>query len=153
MPEERKIIARNRKARRDYHIEEDLEAGLSLVGCEVKSIRAGKVSIGEAYVRLDGKGALIVGMHVNHYPPAGPFQPREDRSRRLLLHKREIRHLRRAIERKGMTVVPLELYLRGSLIKLKIGVARGKRQYDKRDAMRKRDDERTARRTLKERSS
>ena len=120
---------------------------------EVNSLRAGKVILRDGYATIDSRGEMMLyNVHISFYSFAthNPNEPL--RVRKLLLHKREIRHLRRAIERKGMTVVPLELYLRGSLIKLKIGIARGKRQYDKRDAMRKRDDERSARRTLKERS-
>jgi SsrA-binding protein len=141
-----KILARNRRARHDYFIEEDFEAGIALEGSEVKSIRAGRVSIAEAYVRVSGDGAWVVGMHVARYKPAGSFQPDETRSRRLLLHEREIRVLAVGVERRGMTIIPLELYLRGKLVKLRIGLGRGKRQYDKRQELRRREDERAAQR-------
>ncbi|MCX7021703.1 MAG: SsrA-binding protein SmpB [bacterium] len=140
------VLARNRRARHDYAIEEDFEAGIALEGSEVKSIRAGHASIAEAYVRVSEGEAWVVGMHVARYKPAGSFQPEEARSRRLLLHYREIRELTVGVERRGMTIVPLELYLRGKLVKLRIGLGRGRRQYDKRQELRRREDELTARR-------
>ncbi|MCK4593146.1 SsrA-binding protein SmpB [bacterium] len=151
MEEDVKVITRNRRARHDYSIEEDFEAGIALEGSEVKSIRAGRVSIAEAYVRISGTEAWVVGMHVARYGPAGIFQPEETRSRRLLLHRREIHRLAVGVERMGMTIVPLELYFRGKLAKLRIGLGRGKRRYDKRQEIRRREDERAAQRAEAER--
>jgi SsrA-binding protein len=142
MKDDVRIVARNRRARHDYDLEEDFE---------VKSIRAGRVSITEAYVRVEGSEARVVGMHVARYKPAGAFQPEETRPRRLLLHRREIRQLAVGVERRGMTIVPLELYLRGKLVKLRIGLGRGRRRYDKRQELRRREDERAARRAASER--
>jgi len=151
MEEDVKVITRNRRARHNYSIEEDFEAGIALEGSEVKSIRAGRVSIAEAYVRISGGEAWVVGMHVARYGPAGVFQPDETRQRRLLLHQREIHRLRVGVERRGMTIVPLALYFRGKLAKLRIGIGHGKRRYDKRQEIRRREDERTAQRAEAER--
>jgi SsrA-binding protein len=145
-----KTIARNRKARHNFEITDTLEAGLALAGSEVKSIRAGKVSIAEAYVKVVEGEAWIVGMHISHYGPAGDFGHEEDRPRRLLLHRRELNRLAAAVDRKGMTLVPLELYFRGAFAKLRIGLARGKRQYDKRESIREREDKRRARAAVRE---
>ncbi len=151
MEEDVKVITRNRRARHDYSIEEDFEAGIALEGSEVKSIRAGRVSIAEAYVRISGGEAWVVGMHVARYEPAGIFQPEETRSRRLLLHRREIHRLAIGVERMGMAIVPLELYFRGKLAKLRIGLGHGKRRYDKRQEIRRREDERATQRAEAER--
>lgn len=151
MEEDIKVITRNRRARHNYSIEEDFEAGIALKGSEVKSIRAGRVSIAEAYVRISGGEAWVVGMHIARYKPAGVFQPDETRQRRLLLHRREIHRLRVGVERRGMTIVPLELYFRGKLAKLRIGIGHGKRRYDKRQEIRRREDERAAQRAEAER--
>jgi len=146
MDEAVKVIARNRRARHDYAFDEEFEAGVALEGSEVKSIREGRVSIAEAYVRIGEGGAWVVGMHVARYKPAGHFQPDETRPRRLLLHRREIHTLAVGVERRGMTIVPLELYLRGRLVKLRIGLGRGKRLYDKRQELRRREEELAAQR-------
>ncbi len=144
-----KTVTVNRRATHDYHILETLEAGLSLLGTEIKSIREGRVSIREAYVRPEGEEMWLMGAHVAHYPPAGPANHDPTRSRRLLLHRRQVRELSRRVEAEGMTIVPLRLYLKGGLAKLEIGLARGKRRYDKRAAMAKRDAERQMQRALR----
>ena len=144
-----KTVTVNRKVQHDYHILRTLEAGLSLLGTEIKSIRDGRVSIREAYVRPDDREIWLVGAHVAHYPPAGSANHDPTRRRRLLLHKRQIAELRRAVETEGVTIVPLRLYLKGGRAKLEIAVARGKRRYDKRAAIAKRDAERQIERALR----
>jgi SsrA-binding protein len=135
----KKIVARNRKARFEYELLETYEAGLELKGTEIKSIRAGQVSLGEAYVRTNGRQAWLVGAHIAPYDQASVFNHDPERDRRLLLHKREIKALWDAVRLKGMTIIPTMLYLRNGLAKVEIAVARGKRQYDKRQAIKKRD--------------
>lgn len=144
-----KTVTVNRKAQHDYHIVRTLEAGLSLRGTEIKSIREGRVSIREAYVRPDGGEVWLVGAHIAHYAPAGSTNHDPTRRRRLLLHKRQIAELRRAVESEGVTIVPLRLYLKGGRAKLEIAVGRGKKRYDKRAAMAKRDADRQMQRALR----
>ncbi len=144
-----KTVTVNRKVRYDYHILRTLEAGLSLLGTEIKSFRDGRVSIREAYVRPDDREIWLVGAHVAHYPPAGSANHDPTRRRRLLLHKRQIAELRRAVESEGVTIVPVRLYLKGGRAKLEIAVARGKKRYDKRAAIAKRDAERQIERALR----
>jgi SsrA-binding protein len=146
-----KTISVNRKARHDYHILRTLEAGLSLLGTEIKSIREGRVSIREAYVRPEEGEMWLVGAHVAHYPPAASRNHDPTRRRRLLLHKRQIGELARAVDSEGVTIVPLRLYLRDGRAKLEIGLARGKKRYDKRAAIAKRDAERQMQRATRRR--
>ena len=144
----RKIVARNRKAKFEYDLLETYEAGLELKGTEIKSIRAGQVSLSEAYVRTNGRQAWLVGAHIAPYDQASAFNHEPERDRRLLLHKREIKALWDAVRLKGMTIIPTMLYLRDGLAKLEIAVAKGKRQYDKRQAIKKRDMARDVDRAL-----
>ena len=144
-----KTVTVNRKAQHDYHIVRTLEAGLSLRGTEIKSIREGRVSIREAYVRPDDGGIWLVGAHIAHYAPAASANHDPTRRRRLLLHKRQIAELRRAVESEGVTIVPLRLYLKGGRAKLEIAVGRGKKRYDKRAAIAKRDADRQMQRALR----
>ncbi len=144
-----KTVTVNRKAQHDYHIVRTLEAGLSLRGTEIKSIREGRVSIREAYVRPDDGEVWLVGAHIAHYAPAGSTNHDPTRRRRLLLHKRQIAELRRAVESEGVTIVPLRLYLKGGRAKLEIAVGRGKKRYDKRAAIAKRDADRQMQRALR----
>lgn len=144
-----KVVAVNRKATHDYHILRTLEAGISLLGTEIKSIREGRVSIREAYVRPQNGEMWLVGAHVAHYPPAGRAQHDPTRSRRLLLHRKEIRELSREVESSGATIVPLRLYLKDGRAKLEIALARGKKAYDKRQAIAKREADRAIRRALR----
>ena len=137
-----KTVTLNRKVQHDYHILRTLEAGLSLVGTEIKSIR-------EAYVRPDDGEMWLVGAHIAHYAPAGSTNHDPTRRRRLLLHKRQIAELRRAVESEGVTIVPLRLYLKAGRAKLEVAVARGKRHYDKRAAIAKKDAERQMQRALR----
>lgn len=136
---EEKTVSTNRKARFEYHILDTFEAGLVLKGTEIKSVRKGQISLQEAYVRTDGKQAWLVGAHVAPYEHAGIFQHDPDREKKLLLHKRQIRELYDAVRIKGLTIVPMRVYLKGSRAKLEIAIAKGKKQYDKREAIKKRD--------------
>lgn len=144
----KKIIARNRKARFEYDLIETFEAGLELKGTEIKSIRAGQVSLSEAYVRTNGRQAWLVGAHIAPYDQASIFNHEPERDRRLLLHKREIKALWDAVRLKGMTIIPTMLYLRDGRAKLEIALAKGKRQYDKRQAIKKRDMDRDVDRAM-----
>lgn len=134
-----KVVSTNRKARFEYFISDTYEAGLVLKGTEIKSIRQGKMSLQEAYVRTDGEEAWLVGAHIAPYDQASNAQHNPTRDRKLLLHKKEIRQLWNAIRIKGMTIIPLRVYLKAGRAKLEIGVARGKKQYDKRESIKERD--------------
>jgi len=144
-----KTVTVNRKALHDYHVLRTLEAGLSLLGTEIKSIREGRVSIREAYVRPQGGEMWLVGAHISQYPPAAGRNHDPTRSRRLLLHGKEIWELTRAVESEGVTIVPLRLYLKDGRAKLEIALARGKKHYDKRAAIAKREADRQMRRALR----
>ena len=146
-----KTITLNRKVQHDYHILRTLEAGLSLLGTEIKSIREGRVSIREAYVRPEGGEMWLVGAHVSHYAPAASMNHDPTRKRRLLLHRRQIADLERAVQAEGVTLVPLRLYLKGGRAKLEIALGRGKKRYDKRAAIAKRDAERQMQRAMRRR--
>ncbi|HOT99341.1 MAG TPA: SsrA-binding protein SmpB [Anaerolineaceae bacterium] len=134
-----KVVATNKKARFEYFIEETFEAGLALKGTEIKSIRMGQISLQEAYVRTDGQQAWLVGAHVAPYEHASAYQHDPSRERKLLLHKREIKTLWDAVRIKGMTIVPIRVYLKAGKAKLEIGIAKGKKQYDKRESIKERD--------------
>jgi SsrA-binding protein len=137
-----KILIKNRKARHEYFIEETYEAGLALVGSEVKSIRAGMANIKEAYVRVANNEVEIIGMHISPYEKGSAFNLDPIRTRKLLLHKKEIIKLNAFVAQKGLTLVPLTLYLKKGLVKLEVGVARGKKLYDKRQDIKARDAQR-----------
>jgi len=142
-------IATNRRARRDYHLHETYEAGLELLGSEVKSVRNRKVSIEQSYGRLIGGELFVVGMHVAEYEQAGPFTHKPLRPRKLLLHRREIGRIAAKITQKGFTLVPTRLYFSRGYAKLQVAIATGKRKYDKREDIRRRDAEREMRREMK----
>ena len=138
-----KVVATNRKARFEYFIIDTYEAGISLMGSEIKSVRSGQMSLGEAYVRVeDGKEAWLVGAHIAPYEPASRYNHNPTRNRRLLLNKREIRKLWNEVRLKGVTIIPLRVYLTHGLAKVEIGVAKGKKLYDKRESIAKRDAQR-----------
>ena len=145
------MVSQNRRAFHDYFIEETLEAGISLTGSEIKSIRDGKVTISEAYVRVDNGEVWLVGAHINPYSHGAYANHDPDRPRKLLVHKREIINLREAIERKGLTIVPLRVRLKNSRAKVDIGVARGKHLYDKRQSEMARDAKRDMDRAVRSR--
>ncbi|GBD14301.1 SsrA-binding protein [bacterium HR25] len=140
-----KTITVNRKAYHDYHILKSYEAGIQLTGTEIKSLRDGRISIREAYVRPEEGEMWLVGAHIAHYPPAGRWNHEPTRKRRLLLHAKEIRELTEAVRAQGMTIVPLRVYLKNGLAKVEIALARGKRKYDKREALARREAERRMR--------
>ena len=146
-----KVVATNRKARHEYFILDTMEAGLELRGSEIKSIRAGQISLAEAYVQVDGKQAWLVDAHVAPYEQANRFNHDPRRPRRLLLHSSEIRELWQEVRQKGVTIVPLRVYLQDGRAKLEIAVAKGKKLYDKRAAIAERDAKREMDRQLRRR--
>jgi len=143
-------VASNRKAFHDYTIDDRLEAGLVLRGSEIKSIRAGKVNLRDSYVAFRGNEAWLVGAHIAGYNQASYLDHEPLRDRKLLLHRREILKWRARVEQRGLTVVPLRLYLKDNRAKVEIGLAQGKRLYDKRQAISKRETDRSLRRAMKE---
>jgi len=145
----KKTVARNRKALHEYHIVDRYEAGIVLAGPEVKSIRAGKVSLAEAFARIDGGEAFLYGMHVTPYDPASRWNVDATRPRKLLLNRREIRRLIGATQQEGFTLVPLELYLKDGLIKVELALARGKKRFDKREDLKKRAADREIQRAVR----
>lgn len=147
---ENKVLANNKRARHDYFIEKIWEAGIALKGTEVKSVRQGHVSIQQSYVDIHDGEAWIKGLHISPYEQGNRYNMDPIRDRRLLLHKKEIRQLAQAVQRDGYTIVPLCVALRGSLIKVDIALARGKKLYDKRESLREADDQRRIERTLKD---
>lgn len=146
-----KIIARNKKARHDYFVEETLEAGIELVGTEVKSIRGGKVNIKDSFARVDRGELYLYNMHISPYEKGNIYNKDPVRTRKLLVHKREIRRLIGYTQQKGLTLVPLTVYITRGLVKIELAIARGKKSYDKRDAMAERDAQRRIERAVKER--
>lgn len=146
-----KVVAKNRKAGRDYFLLEHYEAGLVLKGSEIKSIRSGQMSISEAYVRVDGQEAWLVDAHIAPYDLANIHNHDPRRTRKLLLHRKEIRKLWDNVRQKGMTVIPVKVYLKDGLAKVEIALAKGKRQYDKRQVIAKRDAQRDIERQIRRR--
>ncbi len=144
-----KLIANNKKAFHDYFIEESFEAGISLVGTEVKSLRMGKCSIKESYIDIVNGEAVIYGMNISPYEKGNIFNKDPLRPRKLLLHKSEINKLFGAVQQQGYTIVPLKIYFKGSLAKAEIGLARGKKLYDKREDIAKKDARREMEREFK----
>lgn len=143
-------LAINKKARHEYQVIDKFEAGIALTGAEVKSVRAERMNLTGAYVSIASGNAILVGAHIPRYPQAGKqpdYDP--DRTRRLLLHQRELAKLAGKMEQKGLTLVPLSVYTKGPFIKLEIGLARGKQQFEKRDTLKKRDLDRDIRRHAK----
>jgi SsrA-binding protein len=145
----KKVVVRNKKARHEFHILDTYEAGLVLRGPEVKSIREGKVSLAEAFARIDDGEAWIHGMHVTPYDPAGRWNQDPVRPRKLLLRNDEIRRLIGAIQEKGLALVPLELYFRRGHAKLALALARGKKLHDKRETLKRRTHEREMQREMR----
>ena len=148
-----KVVAQNKKARHDYFIDETLEAGIVLSGTEVKSVRLGKSNLNDSYAAIEGGEVFIFGMHISPYERGNIFNLDPLRERKLLLHRKEINKLLGAISQKGLTVVPLSLYFRRGKIKVELGVARGKKLYDKRGDMLERAAQREIDRKLKERNT
>jgi len=144
-----KVVATNRKAKHEYFLLESFEAGLALQGSEIKSIRAGRVSLAQAYVAVKNGEAWLLNAHIAPYDEASRFNHDPLRPRKLLLRRTEIRKLEQEIKLKGVTIVPLRIYLKGGLAKVEISVAKGKKLHDKRAAIAKRDSEREIQRQLK----
>lgn len=147
-----KLIANNKKARHDYFLEETFEAGVELHGTEVKSLRQGNCSIKEAFVHIENGEVIIYGMHISPYEKGNIFNKDPMRPKRLLLHKKEIMRLLGKIKEKGYTLVPVQVYFKGSLVKVEIALARGKKLYDKRQDIAKKDARREAERDFKVRN-
>jgi SsrA-binding protein len=137
-----KVVATNRKASHEYFLLENIEAGISLQGSEIKSIRAGQISLAEAYVQIDGREAWLVDAHIAPYEQANQFNHEPRRPRRLLLHRQEIRRLWNQVRQKGVTIVPTRVYLKEGRAKVEIAIAKGKKLYDKRETIAKRDMQR-----------
>lgn len=144
-----RLIANNKKAYHDYFIEESFEAGISLRGTEVKSLRMGKCSIKESFIRIEHGEVFIFGMHISPYEKGNIFNKDPLRVRKLLIHRYEINKIQGKIAEKGYTLVPLRVYFKGSLVKVEIGVAKGKKLYDKRQDIAKKDQRREAQRDFK----
>jgi len=146
-----KIVATNRKAYHNYLIQESFEAGLVLTGTEIKSIRDGKVNINDAYVRPEGGELWLVNAYIARYEPGSYMSHDPTRRRRLLMHRKEVNLLTGRVQEKGLTLVPLKVYLKDSLAKLEVAVARGKKLYDKREKVAERDSDREIQRAVKRR--
>lgn len=144
-----KLVANNKKAYHDYFIDDTFEAGIELYGTEVKSIRMGKCSIKESFIRIERGEMFLYGMHVNPYEKGNIFNKDPLRVRKLLLHKSEIVKLGAKIAEKGFTLVPLQVYFKGSLVKVEVGLAKGKKLYDKREDIAKKDQRREMEREMK----
>jgi len=144
-----KLIANNKKAYHDYFILDTYEAGIALHGTEVKSLRMGKCSVKESFIRVENGEVFIYGMHINPYEKGNIFNKDPLRPRKLLLHKAEINKMIGKTKEKGMAIVPLKVYFKGSLVKVEIGLARGKKLYDKRNDIAKKDQQREAQRDFK----
>lgn len=147
-----KTIIENRKARHEYLFLEKYEAGIELFGTEVKSLRAGKASLVDAFARIENGQVWLYNLHISHYEFGNINNHEEKRPRRLLLHKGEIARLHAAVREKGLTLVPVRLYFSAALVKVELALARGKKLYDKRDSMVERDSKRQIERAMKERS-
>ena len=146
-----KLIANNKKAYHDYFIEDTYEAGISLAGTEVKSLRMGKCSLKESFIRIERGELFVYNMHISPYEKGNIFNKDPLRVRKLLLHRYEINKLSARVEQKGYTLVPLRVYFKDSLVKVEVGLARGKKLYDKRDTIAKRDQQREGEREFRAR--
>jgi SsrA-binding protein len=149
--DERKPIASNRRARHEYDILDSLEAGIALRGPEVKSLREGRANLSDAYAILRGGEVVLRNLHISPYQQAGRENPDPTRDRKLLLHRHEIDRLRSRVAERGLTLIPLSLYWKGGRAKVDLGVARGRRRYDKREAIRRREQDREVRRASRQR--
>jgi len=147
-----KVVATNRKAGRDFHLDDRREAGLVLMGTEIKSIRAGGVNLSDGYVQPRNGELWLINVHIAPYDPSGRYGHEPLRPRKLLLHRQEINRLISRVQERGYTIIPTRLYLKHGRAKVEIALARGKRKYDKRQAIAKRDAQRDIERALKERS-
>lgn len=148
--EGKKIVAENRKARHDYHIEETLEAGIALTGTEVKSLRAGKANLRDCYAEVRAGEVFAVNLHISPYEQGNRFNHDPRRPRKLLLHRHEINRLFGKVQQQGMTLIPLRIYFRRGKAKIELALAKGKKLHDKRQAIAERDAQREIRRTVRE---
>ena len=148
-----KLISQNKKARHDYFIIEEIEAGIELFGTEVKSVRQGKVNLTDAYASVNNSEVFVKGMNISPYEQGNIFNRDPMRERKLLLHKNQIRKLIGQIQQQGFSLIPLKVYLKGSLVKVTLAVVKGKKLYDKRDDIAKRDAQRNMDRVMKERNN
>lgn len=144
-----KVISQNRKAYHDYHIEDTLEAGIALLGTEVKSLREGRVNLRDGYVVIKGGEAYLLNCHISPYSHGNIMNHDPLRTRKLLLHRKEIDRVRGKIEAKGYTLVPLKIYFKGSFAKVEVGLARGKKIFEKRDTIKEREAKREIEKTIK----
>ena len=147
-----KLVANNKKAYHDYFIDDTYEAGISLSGTEVKSVRMGKCSVKESFIKIDKGEVFVYGMHISPYEKGNIFNKDPLRVRKLLMHRHEISRLYGKIQQKGFTLVPLKVYFKGSLVKVEVGLARGKKLYDKRQDIAKKDQRREAEKEFKVRN-
>ncbi len=146
-----KLIAQNKKARFDYTIEEDYECGIELKGTEVKSIKDGTISFPDGFAEINNGEVWLKNFHISEYPFSSIFNHDPDRPKKLLLHKEEIKRLQRKTEEKGFTLIPLDVYLKNGLVKIKLGLCKGKKQFDKRSDIRERDVKRDLQREFRKR--
>jgi SsrA-binding protein len=146
------LVAENRKARHDFFIEDTLEAGLALVGTEVKSLRSHKINLRDSYARIKDGEAFLVGVNIGAYAPAGQFSHKEARSRKLLMHRREIDRLWGRVRDRGYSLVPLQIYFKNGRAKVEIALVKGKRAYDKRASIARKETRREIERALKARN-
>lgn len=151
MKEKERVLCTNRKARHDYHIEETFEAGISLLGTEVKSLREGKANLKDSYAGLEKGEVYLYNCHISPYDAASRFNHDPLRTRKLLLHRREIQRLVGKVQEKGLTLVPLSMYLKKGKVKVELAIARGKKLYDKREDLRRRAAERELEQAFRER--
>lgn len=143
------VLARNKKAFHDYFIEDRLEVGMELIGSEVKSLKAGKVSIKESFVRIIKNEIFIMNMNITPWEYGSVYNPSESRVRKLLMHRKEINKFYEKVKQDGYTILPLSIYTKGGLVKMEIGIGKGKKNYDKREALAKKDQQRQMDRELK----
>ena len=144
-----KTVATNRKAYHNYHLQESIEAGIALTGTEIKSIRAGRVSLGDAYVKPESRELWLLNAHIARYEAGSYLSHTPTRPRKLLLHRKEIDNLASQVLEKGFTLVPLKLYIKDSIVKVEVALAKGKKLYDKRESIARRETEREIDRTIK----
>jgi SsrA-binding protein len=145
------IVARNKRARHDYHIIQTWEAGLVLTGTEVKSLRNGRANLTDAYAIVNGSEIFLLNLHISHYEQGNQFNHEPTRTRKLLLHRKEILRMIGSVEREGLTLIPLDLYFKRGVAKVTLALGKGKKQHDKREDMKKRDDEREMARAVRTR--
>lgn len=149
MADGKKSLARNRRAFHEYEVVDPLECGIALQGTEVKSMRAGRFSFVDSYGRVRDGELWLIGLHINEYTHGNLFNHNPTRDRKLLAHGDEINRLRRRVDEKGFTLVPLEFYLKGGIVKVELGVCRGKKLYDKRETLKRKQQQRDAEREMR----